>query len=259
MRQILNSLYVLIILLVVYIWIQQTPAGARLPKIIVEIPSDQSTMPDTLMPLDAPTTTGASATPIATMTMVPTLTPSATMTPSMTATPAKFTTSVDTIVRRISSTRKLTTVETILDVVVTFGDDEKKQGWWDGGELLVQRTTVNVRLDVDMTKVSIVQSNNHLVVSVPAVVMDLKQEQEKPYYFSKGIRYAFQDGQKDVWRDMVPAEVDKQARARICALKLHKKASDEASTFIIEMALAMNPNMTKKDITVNLAPATECR
>jgi hypothetical protein len=254
MQRILNWIYVVIVVLVVYLWVQQTPAGVNLPKISIEMPGAQ--------PEVSATASTEVATPIpdptATMEPTRTLTPSATATAVPTATPAKFATSVDTIVRKISSTRKLTTVETILDVVVTFDDTEKKLGWWDGGELLVQRTTVNARLEIDMNKVSILQTNDHWVVSVPESTMYLSQTPEKPYYFSKGIRYTFQDGQKDTWRDMVPAKVDAQARERICALGLHEKAENEARDYIIQMALAWNPNMTERDITVNVAPSNEC-
>lgn len=254
MQRMLNWVYVLVVLVVLYLWMQNTPAGANLPKLMVVMPGTQP------MVSAPPTLMDATMTPVPTATMTPTRTvtpsPTATMTP--TATPAKFMTSVDTMVRKISSTRKLTTVETILDVVVTFDDTEKKLGLWDGGELLVQRTTVNARLEIDMNKVSIQQINNHWVVSVPESTMYLAQTPEKPYYFSKGIRYAFQDGQKDTWRDMMPAEVDKQARERICALGLHEKAGAEARDYIIEMALAWNPNMTERDITVNVAPSREC-
>jgi hypothetical protein len=254
MQRILNWIYGLVVVLVVYLWVQNTPAGANLPKIFVVIPGTQPTVSVTPTLLE-PT---ATLLPTATMTPTRTLTPSATATLTPTATPAKFSTNVDTMVRKISSTRKLTTVETILDVVVTFDDTEKKLGLWDGGELLVQRTTVNARLEIDMNKVSMQQINNHWVVSVPESTMYLSQTPEKPYYFSKGIRYAFQDGQKDIWRDMMPAEVEKRARERICALGLHEKAGTEARNYIVAMALAWNPNMTETDITVNVAPSSEC-
>ncbi|MFZ9858335.1 MAG: DUF4230 domain-containing protein [Roseiflexaceae bacterium] len=252
MQRILNVIYMVVVVVALYLWVQQTPAGVNLPKITIEMPGAESVVSAT------PNTIEPTVTAEPTVTQTQTLTPSATATVVPTATPAKFATSVDTIVRKISSTRKLTTVETILDVVVTFDDTEKKLGWWDGGELLVQRTTVNARLEIDMSKVSILQTNDHWVVSVPASTMYLSQTPERPYYFSKGIRYAFQDGQKDTWRDMVPAKVDAQARERICALGLHKQAENEARDYIIQMALVWNPNMTERDITVNLARSREC-
>jgi hypothetical protein len=255
MQRILNWIYALVVLVVVYLWVQNTPAGANLPKIMVVIPGTQPVVSAT------PTIVEVTSTPVPTATIEPTrtLTPSATPTITPTATPAKFTTTVDTMVRKISSTRKLTTVETILDVVVTFDDTEKRLGLWDGGELLVQRTTVTASVGVDLQKVSIQQINDQWIVSVPeSTILSLDTTPEKPYYFSKGIRYAFQDGQKDTWRDMMPAEVDKQARERICALGLHKKAGDEARNYIVAMAMAMNPNMTERDINVYVAPSREC-
>lgn len=255
MQRILNWIYALIVLVVVYLWVQNTPAGAKLPKIMVVLPGTQPTISAT------PTIVEATSTPVPTATIEPTrtVTPSATPTITPTATPAKFTTTVDTMVRKISSTRKLTTVETILDVVVTFDDTEKRLGLWDGGELLVQRTTVTASVGVDLQKVSIQQINDQWIVSVPeSTILSLDTTPEKPYYFSKGIRYAFQDGQKDTWRDMMPAEVEKRARERICALGLHEKAGDEARNYIVAMAMAMNPNMTERDIKVYVAPSREC-
>lgn len=255
MQRTLNWIYVLIVLVVLYLWLQNTPAGANLPKLMVVMPGTQpaeSVTPMTIQPTATPE-------PTATLEPTRTLTPSATPTMTPTATPAKFTTSVDTMVRKISSTRKLTTVETILDVVVTFDDTDKKLGLWDGGELLVQRTTVTAAVGVDLQNVSIQQINDQWIVSVPeSTILSLDTTPEKPYYFSKGIRYAFEDGQKDTWRDMMPAEVDKRARERICALGLHKKAAAEAENYIVTMALAWNPNMTARDIKVYVAPSREC-
>lgn len=258
MQRILNLVYVVIVIVVLYLWVQNTPAGANLPKIMVVIPGTQPVASATPMPvIDAEVT--STSVPTATIEPTRTLTPSATPTITPTATPAKFTTSVEAIVRKISKTRKLTTVETILDVVVTFDDSEKKLGWWDGGELLVQRTTVKAQVGVDLQNMRMQRINDRLEVSLPAsTVLSLDPEYDQPYYFSKGIRYAFQDGQKDTWRNLIPAEVDKVARARICELGLHQQASDEASAYIVAMAMAMNPNMTEEDIIVNPAPSTEC-
>ena len=255
MQKVLNAIYVLIVVVALYLWVQQTPAGANLPKISIEMPGAQPAVSAT--PVMIAST--ATAEPTATLTLTSTLTPSATPTMTPTPTPATFAVSVDTAVRKISNTRKLTTVETILDVVVTFDDTEKKQGWWDGGELLVQRTTVTVAVGVDLQKVSIQLINDHWIVSVPeSKILSLDQTPEQPYYFSKGIRYSFQDGQKDKWRDMMPARVDTEARKPVCQLGLHDRASAEASEYIIELALALNPNATRDDITVNAAPSREC-
>ena len=257
MQRILNWIYVVIVVLVVYLWVQQTPAGANLPKISIEMPGAQPEVSATTLIINATTTsvTMTTMTSTMTMTMTPTMTPTSTPTP----TPATFAVSVDTMVRKISNTRKLTTVETILDVVVTFDDTEKKLGWWDGGELLVQRTTVTAAVGVDLQKVSIQQINDHWIVSVPASkILSLTQAPEKPYYYKQGIVQYFVEGQKDTWRDMMPAEVNTQARERICQLGLHDKASSEAREYIIGMALAFNPNMTERDITVNVAPSNEC-
>ena len=256
MQRILNLAYVVIVIVVLYVWLQNTPAGANLPKLMVVMPGTQADESVTSMTIQPTATLESTATIEPTRTLTPSATP--TMTP--TATPAKFTTSVEAIVRKISNTRKLTTVETILDVVVTFDDSEQKLGWWDGGELLVQRTTVKAQVGVDLQNMRMQRINDRLEVLLPAsTVLSLDPEYDQPYYFSKGIRYAFQDGQKDTWRNMIPAEVDKVARARICELGLHQQASDEASAYIVAMAMAMNPNMTEEDIIVNLAPATECQ
>ncbi len=257
MQRILNLVYGAIVLFGVYLWVQNTPAGAHLPKVIV--PGTQPMVSAT--PMSIASTATVISTPVPTTTMEPTrtLTPSATATITPTATPAKFTTSVEAIVRKISKTRKLTTVETILDVVVTFDDSEKKLGWWDGGELLVQRATIKAQVGVDLQNMRMQRINDRLEVTLPAsTVLSLDPEYDQPYYFSKGIRYAFQDGQKDVWRTMIPAEVDKVARARICTLGLHQQASDEAGAYITAMAMAMNPNMVEEDIIVKSALATEC-
>jgi hypothetical protein len=257
MQRILNLAYVVIVIVVLYVWVQSTPAGANLPKLTV--PGTQPVASATSMAIVSTPTSISTSIPTATIEPTRTVTPSVTPTITPTATPAKFTTSVEAIVRKISNTRKLTTVETILDVVVTFDDSEQKLGWWDGGELLVQRTTVKAQVGVDLQNMRMQRINDRLEVLLPAsTVLSLDPEYDQPYYFSKGIRYAFQDGQKDTWRNMIPAEVDKVARARICELGLHQQASDEASAYIVAMAMAMNPNMTEEDIIVNLAPATEC-
>jgi hypothetical protein len=257
MQKVLNAIYVVVVVVALYLWVQQTPAGANLPKITIEMPGAQPAVSATPVTIASTATNEPTAT--ATLTPTRTLTPSATPTMTMTPTPATFAVSVDTAVRRISSTRKLTTVETILDIVVTFDDTEKKRGWWDGGELFVQRTTVTASVGVDLQKVSIQLINDHWIISVPeSKILSLDQTPEQPYYFSKGIRYSFQDGQKDKWRDMMPARVDADARARVCALGLHQKASDEAKEYIVELALALNPNATPDDITVNVAPSREC-
>ncbi|MBM4414587.1 MAG: DUF4230 domain-containing protein [Chloroflexi bacterium] len=257
MQNVSKIIYGVFVGLVVYMWIQGTPAGSNLPKLTVVMPdaAPAITATATATVIEPTATTASTTTRIPTQTALPSATP--TVTP--TATPAKFTTKVDTMVRKISSARKLTTVETILDIVVTFDEAEKQLGWWDGGELFVQRTTVKASVGIDLQKISIQQINDHWVVSVPeSKILSLESTPEKPYYFSKGIRYAFQDGQKDTWRDMMPAEVDKRARERICALGLHDTAAKEARAFIIQMAIAWNPNMTENDITVNVPQSREC-
>jgi len=259
MQKVLNAIYVVVVVVALYLWVQQTPTGANLPKITIEMPGAQPAVSVTPVTIASTATNEPMATATLTLTPTRTLMPSATPTMTMTPTPATFAVSVDTAVRRISSTRKLTTVETILDVVVTFDDTEKKRGLWDGGELFVQRTTVTASVGIDLQKVSIQLINDHWIISVPeSKILSLAQVPEQPYYFSNGIKYAFQDGQKDKWRDMMPARVDTDARARVCALGLHQKASDEASEYIIELALALNPNATRNDITVNVAPSSEC-
>jgi hypothetical protein len=255
MQKVLNAIYVIVVVGALYLWVQQTPAGANLPKITIEMPGAQPVVSVTPVTIE-PTVTVEST---VTLTPTRTLTPSATPTMTPTPTPATFAVSVDTAVRKISSTRELTTVKTILDIVVTFDEKEKKLGWWDGGELLVQRTTVTAAVGVDLQKVSIQLINDHWIVSVPeSKILSLAQVPDQPYYFSKGIKYTFQDGQKDKWRNEVPAKVDTEARERVCALGLHQMASDEAKKYIIELALALNPNATSDDITVNVAPSREC-
>lgn len=255
MRQIMNIIYIGVVVLALYLWVQQTPAGANLPKLTIAMPGAQPAVSATPVMIESTNT----AEPTATLTPTRTVTPSATPTMTMTPTPATFAVTVDTAVRRISSTRKLTTVETILDIVVTFDEKEKQLGWWDGGELFVQRTTVTASVGIDLQKVSIQLINDHWIVSVPeSKILSLVQVSDQPYYFSKGIKYAFQDGQKDKWRDMMPARVDTEARTRVCQLGLHDRASAEVSEYIIEMALALNPNATRDDITVNVAPSREC-
>ncbi len=259
MQNVTKIIYGVFVSLVLYVWIQGTPAGSSLPKLTVVMPGAAPAVTSTLTSVSASIEPTATSMPTTTRVPTQTMKPSATPTVTPTATPAKFTTKVDTMVRKISSARKLTTVETILDIVVTFDEAEKQLGWWDGGELFVQRTTVTAAVGIDLQKISIQQINDHWVVSVPeSKILSLDTTPEKPYYFSKGIRYAFQDGQKDTWRDMMPAEVEKRARERICALGLHEKAGDEAQEFIIQMAVAWNPNMTENDITVNVPPSREC-
>lgn len=250
MQRILNAIYVVIVVVALYLWVQQTPTGANLPKITIEMPGAQpavSVTPTTIEPT-------FTVEPTATLTPTRTLTPSATPTMTPTPTPATFAVTVDAVERRISSTRKLTTVETILDVVVTFDEKEKKLGWWDGGELLVQRTTVTVAVGVDLQKVSIQSINDRWKISVPeSKILSLAQVPDQPYYFSKGIKYLlpFQDVKKDKWRDEIPARVEKETRERVCQLELHQRAHQEAVEYIVNLVLVLNPNARLDDIVVD--------
>jgi len=127
MQNVSKIIYGVFVGLVVYMWIQGTPAGSNLPKLTVVMPdaAPAITATATATVIEPTATTASTTTRIPTQTALPSATP--TVTP--TATPAKFTTKVDTMVRKISSARKLTTVETILDIVVTFDEAEKQLGW----------------------------------------------------------------------------------------------------------------------------------
>jgi hypothetical protein len=56
MQRILNWIYVVIVVLVVYLWVQQTPAGANLPKISIEMPGAQPEVSATTLIINATTT-----------------------------------------------------------------------------------------------------------------------------------------------------------------------------------------------------------
>ena len=214
----------------------------------VATPAPAATAMATAAPESTPTATPPP--PTATRTLQPTMTPS----------PTKYVVKVVAIERSVKSASRLITYETVMDVIVTYSD-ENKLPVWDNGQLFVMEAvyTVGASVDLELMQVT-VNPNNKITVTLPAPRLEapsIDAKLTKYTYYKGGLMYLFKESDKAAF--IAQAQIDGQVKAskRACEIKLLDKAAEEAQYVIKDLVLNIDPRINTRDVTV-VIPAGSC-
>ena len=140
-----NPLVLALILLGGFIWLLRSPYGDQVRSFVmaepaapvasaVATPAPAATAMATAAPESTPTATALP--PTATRTLQPTMTPS----------PTKYVVKVQAIERSVKSASRLITYESVMDVLVTYSD-ENKLPVWDNGQLLQEVNYIDGKMN----------------------------------------------------------------------------------------------------------------
>ena len=214
----------------------------------VATPAPAATAMATAAPESTPTATALP--PTATRTQQPTMTPS----------PTKYVVKVEAIERSVKSASRLITYETVMDVIVTYSD-ENKLPVWDNGQLFVMEAvyTVGASVDLELMQVT-VNPNNKITVTLPAPRLEapsIDAKLTKYTYYKGGLMYLFKESDKAAF--IAQAQIDGQVKSskRACEIKLLDKAAEEAQYVIKDLVLNIDPRINTRDVTV-VIPAGSC-
>lgn len=214
----------------------------------VATPAPAATAMATAAPESTPTATALP--PTATRTLQPTMTPS----------PTKYVVKVEAIERSVKSASRLITYETVMDVIVTYSD-ENKLPVWDNGQLFVMEAvyTVGASVDLELMQVT-VNPNNKITVTLPAPRLEapsIDAKLTKYTYYKGGLMYLFKESDKAAF--IAQAQIDGQVKSskRACEIKLLDKAAEEAQYVIKDLVLNIDPRINTRDVTV-VIPAGSC-
>jgi hypothetical protein len=112
----------------------------------------------------------------------------------MTPSPTKYVVKVQAIERSVKSASRLITYESVMDVIVTYSD-ENKLPVWDNGQLFVMEAVYTVGASVDLELMQVTVSNdNKITVTLPAPRLEapsIDAKLTKYTYYKGGLMYLF--------------------------------------------------------------------
>ena len=196
------------------------------------------------------TATATPPPPTATRTLQPTMTPS----------PTKYVVKVQAIEQSVKSASRLITYESIMDVLVTYSD-ENKLPVWDNGQLFTMEAVYTVGASVDLELMNVTVSNdNKITVTLPAPRLEapsIDAKLTKYTYYKGGLIYFFKESDRAAFT--AQAQIDGQVKAskRACEIKLLDKAAKQAAYIVKDLVLNIDPRINTRDVTV-VIPAGSC-
>lgn len=254
-----NPIVLAILCVGAFIWLLRSPYGAQLrPMLLAESTAPVVQAVVTPTQGSAPT---ATAIPQSTATATPppptaTYTPQPTMTPS----PTKYVVKVEAIEQSVKSASRLITYESVMDVLVTYSD-ENKLPVWDNGQLFTMEAvyTVGASIDLELMNVT-VNPDNQITVTLPAPRLEapsIDAKLTKYTYYKGGLIYYFKESDQAAFT--AQAQIDGQAKAskRACEIKLLDKAAKQATYIVKDLVLNIDPRINTHDVTV-VIPAGSC-
>jgi hypothetical protein len=253
-----NPLVLALIFLGGFIWLLRSPYGDQVRSFVmaepaavvvsaVATPAPAATAMATAAPESTPT--AKALPPTATRTLQPTMTPS----------PTKYVVKVQAIERSVKSASRLITYESVMDVIVTYSD-ENKLPVWDNGQLFVMEAVYTVGASVDLELMQVTVSNdNKITVTLPAPRLEapsIDAKLTKYTYYKGGLMYLFKESDKAAF--IAQAQIDGQVKAsnRACEIKLLDKAAEEAQYVIKDLVLNIDPRINTRDVTVVITPGS---
>ncbi|NBU63319.1 MAG: DUF4230 domain-containing protein [Chloroflexia bacterium] len=254
-----NPFVIALIVLGGFVWLLRSPYGAQVRSFVI---ADQNVaaVKGEVMPTQAsaPTATVvAQSTPTATA-----LPPTATQTPqpTMTPSPTKYVVKVEAVERSVKSASRLITYESIMDVLVTYSD-ENKLPVWDNGQLFVMQAVYTVGASVDLELMNVtVNDDNKITIKLPAPRLEapsIDAKLTKYNYYKGGLKYFFKESDKAAFT--AQAQIDGQLKAskRACEIQLLDKAAKQAQYIVKDWVLNIDPRINTRDVTV-VIPAGSC-
>ena len=254
-----NPIVLAILIVGAFILFLRSPYSDQFrPLLLAEPTAPVASAVATPAPDSAPT---ATAVPQSTATATPPP-PTATRTlqPTMTPSPTKYVVKVEAIERSVKSASRLITYESVMDVLVTYSD-ENKLPVWDNGQLFTMEAVYTVGASVDLELMNVtVNPNNKITVTLPAPRLEapsIDAKLTKYTYYKGGLMYLFKESDKAAF--IAQAQIDGQVKAskRACEIKLLDKAAEEAQYVIKDLVLNIDPRINTRDVTV-VIPAGSC-
>jgi hypothetical protein len=254
-----NPLVLALILLGGFIWLLRSPYGDQVRSFVmaepaavvvsaVATPAPAATAMATAAPESTPTATALP--PTATRTLQPTMTPS----------PTTYVVKVQAIEQSVKSASRLITYESVMDVLVTYSD-ENKLPVWDNGQLFTMEAVYTVGASVDLELMNVtVNDDNKITVTLPAPRLEapsIDAKLTKYTYYKGGLIYFFKESDRAVFT--AQAQIDGQVKAskRACEIKLLDKAAKQAAYIVKDLVLNIDPRINTRDVTV-VIPAGSC-
>ena len=255
----MKSVLILVAGIVVCALFLRSPYSAQFRQLLLAEPAApvvaEVVTPKQAKPLDA------TALPQSTPTATP-LPPTATSTPqpTMTPSPTKYVVKVEAIVQSVKSASRLITYESVMDVLVTYSD-ENKLPVWDNGQLFTMEAVYTVGASVDLELMNVtVNPDNKITVVLPAPRLEAQSidaKLTKYTYYKGGLIYFFKESDRAAFT--AQAQIDGQVKAskRACEIKLLDKAAKQATYIVKDLVLNIDPRINTRDVTV-VIPAGSC-
>jgi len=255
----MKSVLILVAGIVACMLFLRSPYGAQFRQLLLAESNaavvQEVVTPKQVKPLDATalpqsTATATALSPTATRTPQPTITPS----------PTKYVVKVEAIERSVKSASRLITYESVMDVLVTYSD-ENKLPVWDNGQLFVMQAVYTVGATVDLELMNVtVDDDNKITVSLPAPRLEapsIDAKLTKYNYYKGGLIYFFKESDKAAFT--AQAQIDGQLKAskRACEIQLLDKAAKQAAYIVKDLVLNIDPRINTHDVTV-VIPAGSC-
>ncbi len=254
-----NPIVLAILCVGAFIWLLRSPYGAQVRSFVMAEPT--TPMVTEMAPLKQAKPLDATALPQSTPTATP-LPPTATSTPqpTMTPSPTKYVVKVEAIVQSVKSASRLITYESVMDVLVTYSD-ENKLPVWDNGQLFTMEAVYTVGASVDLELMNVtVNPDNKITVVLPAPRLEapsIDAKLTKYTYYKGGLIYFFKESDRAAFT--AQAQIDGQVKAskRACEIKLLDKAAKQATYIVKDLVLNIDPRINTRDVTV-VIPAGSC-
>jgi Protein of unknown function (DUF4230) len=218
--------------------------------VVAEVVTPKQAKPLDATALPQSTATATALSPTATRTPQPTMTPS----------PTKYVVKVEAIERSVKSASRLITYESVMDVLVTYSDEDKLPVW-DNGQLFTMEAVYTVGASFDLALMNVtVNDDNKITVALPAPQLEapsIDAHLTKYKYYKGGLKYLFNESDQAEY--ITRAQIDGQVKAskRACEIKLLDKAAEEAQYVIKDLVLNIDPRINTHDVTV-VIPAGSC-
>jgi hypothetical protein len=162
-----------------------------------------------------------------------------------------------TIVRQMNDISRLETQSALIDTTFTLTNDEARSNWsWWSGEMLMMRAVGTVIAGVDLADMSVnditVSDDGRMVrmtlAEVKILSLTMDQAQTQPLSYKKGLGLIFDDSIQ--MTEQAYAMAHENILRKACSTGMMEKAADNNKMQLTQLIKAMNPAVTRVDITV---------
>ncbi|MCX6016476.1 MAG: DUF4230 domain-containing protein [Chloroflexales bacterium] len=191
-----------------------------------------------------------------------TVPPTATNTPqpTMTSTPTTYVVKVEAVEQSVRSASRLITYESVMDVIVTYSDEDKLPVW-DNGQLFVMEGVYTVGASFDLALMNVtVNDANKISVVLPAPRLEapaIDAKKTRYRFYKGGLKYLFRESDQAAYTAHAQIDGQEKAQKRACEIKWLDKAAEEAQYVIKDLVLNIDPRINSRDVTVSI-PVASC-